>query len=176
MSEDQNAVNPPGEAKSSSKKAGYLSRADQAIAERLVKGEKVLVQSRIHAGIYWRSAAVFVVAILVALFLAVELGILLVVVAGLMAVYAALLSSILMFVVTNKRILARYGILQIDVVDLHFDKIESVELERMLPGYLMGYSNLVVMGTGNRYIVIPYIANGVEVRRAYNEVTLEDKE
>jgi hypothetical protein len=77
-----------------------------------------------------------------------------------------------MLVVTNKRVLARYGLLQVDVVDIHFDKIESMELERMLPGYIMGYSNIVVMGTGNRFIVIPYVANGIQLRRAYNERVL----
>jgi hypothetical protein len=36
----------------------------------------------------------------------------------------------------------------------------------------MGYSNVVLMGTGSRFIVIPYVANGVAVRRAYNEAVL----
>ena len=80
-----------------------------------------------------------------------------------------------MLVVTNKRLLVRYGILQIDAVDIHFDKIESVELERMIPGYIMGYSNIVIMGTGQRYMVIPFVANGPELRRAYNEQVLGDK-
>ena len=153
-----------------------MSRTDQLIEERLVKGEKVLATSEIHTGIYWKSIAVFVFGLIVALLLVRELGILLILVSGAMALYAYILSSILLFVVTNKRILARYGILMVDVVDMHFDKVESVELERMLPGYLMGYSNLVVMGTGNRYIVIPYIANGPLLRRAYNETALADKE
>ncbi len=105
-----------------------------------------------------------------------ELGILLAVVAVLMAIYATILKEILMLVVTNKRVLVRYGILQIDVVDIHFDKVESVELERMLPGYLIGYANVVIMGTGNRYIVIPYVANAVDIRRVYNEQVLAEKE
>jgi hypothetical protein len=91
------------------------------------------------------------------------------VVAVLMAIYAIIKKEILMLVITNKRVLARYGILQVDVVDMHFDKLESMELERMLPGYIMGYSNVVLMGTGSRFIVIPYVANGVAVRRAYND-------
>lgn len=151
-------------------------RRDSDITERLLKGERIIKTATIHDGIYWRSAAVFILAVLVALFIVKELGILLAVVSLMMALYATILKSILMLVVTNKRILVRYGILQVDVVDIHFDKIESVELERMLPGYLMGYANVVIMGTGNRFIVIPYVANGIEIRRAYNEQVLEDKE
>ena len=147
---------------------------DDALAERLLDGEEIVAQAVIHRGIYWQSAAVFILSVLVALILAIELGVLLAVVSGLMALYAMMKKSILMFVVTNKRILVRYGILQVDVVDIHFDKVESIELERMLPGYIMGYSNIIAMGTGNRYIAIPYVQNGPQLRRAYNELVLNE--
>jgi hypothetical protein len=146
-----------------------------AAEERLLPGEVIRESAIIHNGIFWKAAAVFILAVLVAIFIVVELGILLAVTAVLMGIHAIIKKEILMLVVTNKRILARYGILQIDVVDVHFDKIESLELERMLPGYLMGYANIVIMGTGNRYIVIPYVGNGIAVRRAYNEMALAGK-
>lgn len=147
-----------------------------AAEERLLPGEVIRESAVIHNGIFWKAGAVFLIAILVALFVVKELGILLAVTAVLMGIYAIVKKEILMLVVTNRRILVRYGILQVDVVDMHFDKVESVELERMAPGYIMGYSNVVVMGTGNRYIVIPYVANGVSVRRAYNEAVLVEKD
>lgn len=144
----------------------------ETLSERLLQDEVIIETARISDGIFWKPVAVFILALVVAILMAVELGVFLAVVAVLMAVYGVILKEILMLVVTNKRILARYGILQIDIVDIHFDKVESVELARMLPGYLLGYSNVTVMGTGNRFIVIPYVANGVEVRRAFNEQTL----
>lgn len=143
--------------------------------ERLLPGETILQSAIIHNGIYWTAGAVLVLAVLFSVFIAYQLGVLLALVALLMAVYAYLRKEILMLVVTDKRVLVRYGLLQVDVVDLHFDKIESIELERMLPGYMMGYSNVVIMGTGNRYIVIPYVANGIQIRRTYNEAVLVDK-
>jgi hypothetical protein len=143
-----------------------------AAEERLLPGEVIIESAYIHPGIFWKAGAVFVFAVIVAILLPIQLGILLGVVSVIMAIYAIIKKEILMLVVTNKRILARYGILQVDVVDVHFDKIESVELERMLPGYIMGYSNVVIMGTGSRYIVIPYVGNGIAVRRAYNEAVL----
>ena len=93
-----------------------------------------------------------------------------------MFAYVTLKKEILMLVLTNKRMLFRYGILQVDVVDLRFSKIESVELERMVPGYIMGYANVIIMGTGNRFVVIPYVENGPEIRQAYNSLTLSDDE
>lgn len=143
--------------------------------ERLVEGETIVLSAIIHPAIYWKACAVFAMALLVALFVAPELGLVLAVAAVGLTIQAVLLQKILMLTVTNKRILARYGILQIDVVDVHFDKIESIELERMLPGYLFGYANVVIMGTGNRYIVVPYVGNALAIRRAYNEQTLNKK-
>lgn len=149
---------------------------DSELQERLLKGERVITKAVIHDGIFWQAAVVFVASLLIAFFIVWEIGLLLMCVAVLMALYAAARKSILMLIVTNKRVFARYGLLQIDVVDVHFDKIESVELERMLPGFIMGYANIVIMGTGNRYIVIPYVANARQVRRAYNEQVLTDDE
>ncbi|MCF8495163.1 MAG: PH domain-containing protein [Alphaproteobacteria bacterium] len=148
---------------------------ENAVEERLVSGEIVLERAVIHPGIYWQSIAVLILAMFFGLFIAVELGIMLAFVALLMAFYAGLVQSILVLVMTNKRVLTRYGLLQVDVVDIHFDKIESIELERMLPGYLMGYANVLISGTGNRLIRIPYVANGPALRRAYNEQVLGNK-
>lgn len=142
------------------------------LENRLVKGEEVLHVSHISSGIYWTTIAVVVLALLVGTFVASRLGLFFLGVAGLMAVYAALRQSFLLLVLTNKRILARSGILKVDVVDIRFDKIESLELEQMLPGFLMGYANLVVMGTGNRYIVVPYVANAAKIRKSFNEITI----
>lgn len=150
--------------------------ARQTVDDLLVKGEHIVDRAEIHWGIYWKAAAVFLFSIIVALVLAFELGVLLAISALAMFAYAAIKKSILMLALTNKRMFFRYGILQVDVVDLRFSKIESVEIERMPPGYLMGYSNVVIMGTGQRYVVIPYVANGHEIRQAYNRMTLADEE
>jgi hypothetical protein len=158
----------------SAHKTKIRAKARQSVEERLVEGEKVVKTAVIHTGIYWKAAAVFVIAVLLTLAVP-ELGIFLGFVAVLMAGYATIRKEILLLVLTDKRILVRYGILQVDVVDIHFDKIESIELERMPTGYMMGYANVVILGTGNRYIVIPFVANGVEIRQAYNELTLGRK-
>lgn len=150
-------------------------RRDNPLDDVLVKGEEVIVEGRIHVGIYWQTVVVFVFSIVLAFFLF-PLGVLLAIVAICMFAYNTMRKSIFMLVLTNKRVLVRYGILQIDVVDMRFDKIESVELERMLPGYLMGYANVIIMGTGNRYVAIPYVENAREFRQAYNRMTLKDED
>ena len=145
----------------------------------LVSGEQVVAKADISTFIYWQSVAVFLAAVAIGL-VAWQLGVLLAITALAMFAYATIKKEILFLVVTNKRVLARYGILQVDVVDIRFSKIESIELKRMPTGYLMGYADVVIMGTGQRYITIPYVANGSDLRQTYNRLTLptdsEDKD
>ncbi len=146
---------------------------DLALEDILVEGEEVILASRIHPAIYWKGTVVLLFGFFLA-FSVWELGALLGVFGLLVLAHAIIKKHMLLLVLTNKRVLARYGVLQVDVVNMHFDKIESLELERMLPGYLFGYSNVVIMGTGNRFIVVPYVANGPQFRKAFNEITLGD--
>jgi len=154
---------------------GPSKREQEAVNERLLDGEVVVARAEISEAIYWKPAVVLVVALLVAIYVF-PIGVILGLFGLSLLTVAVLRKEILMLVVTNKRIFVRYGILQVDVVDIHFDKVESIELERMLPGYLLGYANVVIMGTGNRLIVIPYVANSISVRRAYNEQALAHRE
>ena len=142
----------------------------------LTKGEEVILYGNVHWGLYWKASVVLLFALLVGLLLFVELGIVLGIAGVLLLSYAVIKKHMLLLILTNKRILVRYGILQVDVVDIRFRNIESVELERMLPAFLMGYSSVIVMGTGNRFIYIPYIANGAAFRRAFNELVLDEEE
>lgn len=47
----------------------------------------------------------------------------------------------------------------------------------MPPGQIFGYANVIIMGTGRRYIRIPFVGNAIEFRRMYDELSLkrEDK-
>lgn len=145
-----------------------------AIRGRLVKGEEILDVSRIHPGIYLPPALTAVIALCLGLFVAPQLMYVLGTAAALMGLYAMARRSILLIVVTNKRLIARTGLIKIDFIDMRLQTIESIESERMLIGYLMGYANVVVMGTGNRYITIPYVANAEALRNRFNQILLTE--
>lgn len=151
-------------------------QSDLYLESLLMKNEKLIVACDVHWGIYWKSVTLLFIALLVWIFIAPELGYILLVAAIIGIVHAYILTRMLLLVLTNKRILMRYGILQVDVVDMRFKNIESIELERMLPGFLLGYSNVIVMGIGQRTVRIPYLTNGVTFRRAFNELILGTEE
>ncbi len=144
---------------------------EQEIEKFLVAGEEVILRAELHNAIYWKAVAVLLFSIVVWFYVHV-LGIFLAVVGAIMLVIAILTQHFLILAITNKRILSRYGLLQMDVVDIRLSMVESIDLERMLPGHMFGYANVVVMGTGMRQLRVPYISNADAFRRYYNEMVL----
>lgn len=174
--DDKGASSPvPEQSARKTSKAREGMQTDLNLESILLAGEHVIVNGEIHWGIYWKSAAVTIFAILVCFFI-LPIGLILLAAGIIGMLHSYLMQKMLLLVLTNKRVLVRYGLLQVDVVDMRFKNIESIELERMLPGFVLGYSNVVVMGVGQRYIRIPYVANGVAFRRAFNQIVLGDTE
>ena len=151
-----------------------MKDAQENLREMLSDGEELVYQCVIHDAIYWKAVAVLILAFIFAAFVAIELGVLLLVVGLAMVSHAILTKNYLLLALSNKRVLARYGVMQVDMVDMNFDRVESIELERMLPGQIFGYANVIVTGTGNRYLRVPFVANPRAFRRAYNNLTLQD--
>lgn len=150
------------------------SNQDKELQEMLVKGEEVLLRARVHGALYWRSAAVILFAIFLS-FYVIPLAMIAGIAGTFMLCVSILTEHYLLLVITNKRVLARYGLLQMDIVDIRLSKVESIELERMLLGHIFGYANVVVAGTGQRFIRVPYIANADIFRRFYNERVLAEE-
>jgi len=162
--------------KNKSRKSGISGmQTDLFVEELLMDGEEIIVNCDVHWGIYWKSACIIIFALLLMIFIW-QIGMILLVAGIIGVIHSFIMQKMLLLTLTNKRVLMRYGILQVDVVSMRFKNIESIELERMLPGFVFGFSNVVVMGIGQRFVVIPYLANGVEFRRAFNELTLDDEE
>ncbi|MDH5723805.1 MAG: PH domain-containing protein, partial [Alphaproteobacteria bacterium] len=124
--------------------------------------------------LYWKSVAMLIFSLLVGMVI-MQFGILFMIVGAIMLIVSILTKHYLLLVITNKRVLARYGLLQMDIVDIRLSKVESIDLERMLPGHIFGYANVVVMGTGQRIIRIPFIKNANDFRKFYNEMVLYEE-
>jgi len=163
--------------KSNVKSKKTKSFQDAEVEKMLVKDEEVILRAEFHWAIYWKGFAVIAIALLVALLVPIVFPIAMLFSACgvIMLIIAKLTQHYMLLVVTNKRVLARYGLLQMDVVDIRLSKVESIDLERMLPGHLLGYASVVILGTGQRLIRVQYIANAEKFRRYYNELVLAEE-
>ncbi len=146
-----------------------LKSKNRDVFADLREGETVLGRSVISNGIYWKAIAVILVALVFAFF-APPLAYFFSLIAVLMFVYCYIQQTILSLIVTNQRVFIRAGILKIDTVQMRVERIESVEVQKTLVGYALGYGTVIMTGVGNQFAFVPYIDNSAELRNVLDEV------
>jgi uncharacterized membrane protein YdbT with pleckstrin-like domain len=72
-------------------------------------------------------------------------------------------------VITNKRLIAKAGIVSTQSIEIRFDRIESVRVNQSLIGRILNYGDIVVTGTGSTFDPIPNIASPMQFRTALNQ-------
>ncbi len=150
-------------------RAARASARDNVMS-MLQPGETLVRLARVSNGIYWKSVAVLILALIVMTSVILfNLGVFLLLVAAIMATHAYLTKHYLILALTDKRVLVRQGILNLDTVQLRYNRIESVELEWSIPGRILSYSVVVMTGTGSRVAVVPFIADGPQFRKDLDE-------
>jgi len=145
---------------------------DPHIRSMLKENEQVMRIATIHWGIYWKGLVV----LLLGLYLLVvvpNLGMFIIAVALIMLVIAHLTKYYLMLVLTDRRVLIRHGIIQLDTIQIHHRRIESIEIERTIMARLLGYGRVVVSGTGTRNVIVPFIADAEQFRSDIDDVLLK---
>lgn len=53
--------------------------------------------------------------------------------------------------ITNKRILMKMGWIERNSLELFLDKIEAVHVDQTIPGRILGYGTLIIIGTGGSH-------------------------
>jgi hypothetical protein len=144
------------------------SGADLPVALR--DGESVLIKGRVSGAIYWKAVVALTISVLVTIIIHPNLGVFLGLASFTAFLYAYLLRSFLLLIVTNQRVFFRSGLIKVDTVQLRLDKIESVEIQRTLVGHLLKYGTILITGTGSRLAYIPYLSNAAEVRNVIDDL------
>lgn len=75
------------------------------------------------------------------------------------------------FVITNKRIICKTGIFSRRTVEMNLNKIESVNVDQGIMGRMLGYGTITIIGTGGTRESFPDIADAVEFRKRFQEVS-----
>lgn len=73
------------------------------------------------------------------------------------------------FVITNKRVIAKTGVLQKQTSEIFLSKIESVGVDQSVTARALGYGSIAVRGTGGSVEMFQRIANPFEFRRQVQE-------
>jgi uncharacterized membrane protein YdbT with pleckstrin-like domain len=70
------------------------------------------------------------------------------------------------FAVTNKRVVIKVGLISRRMIEMNLSKVESIEVRQDIPGRLVNYGTIVVIGTGGTKEPFTTIDDPLAFRRA----------
>jgi Bacterial PH domain len=81
------------------------------------------------------------------------------------------------FAVTDKRVLAKFGLVRRHSLETLLSKIEAISVDQDVTGRMLGYGTVTVIGTGGTQETLPMIADPLEFRRRVQAqiVSLEER-
>lgn len=75
------------------------------------------------------------------------------------------------FVITNKRVVLRQGILLVETIEIAVDQIESIMMNQSIIERLLGYGTITLIGTGGA----TYQIEGIKKPEAFKKVIQQTK-
>lgn len=69
--------------------------------------------------------------------------------------------------ITNKRVIAKFGLISRSTIEINLQKIESIQINQGILGRIFNFGSIVVSGAGNPQAPIPGISNPLQFRRAF---------
>ena len=67
--------------------------------------------------------------------------------------------------VTNKRIIAKFGVISRRTIEMNLSKVESIRVGQSLFGRIFNYGSLAISGAGNPQVPVPGISKPMEFRK-----------
>ena len=128
------------------------------IDDSIVPGEVVLHRARVS---WWSQMGMVVLGVL-----------LLVVVVGLFFLVAAWIKvHSTELAITNRRVIAKFGFIKRDTVEINLEKVEALRVEQGFWGRVLNFGTILMTGTGGSIEPIPNIADPLVFRRKFMEAT-----
>jgi len=137
------------------------------VSSNLLPNEQVTYWAKLHWIIYALPAAVFAVALFVALlgghgWMA---GLALAVIGFALLLPPWIKSSSSEFAITNKRVLIKVGLVRRHSLELLLQKVEGIGVDQGILGRILGFGTITVSGVGGTKEAFRMIANPLEFRR-----------
>jgi uncharacterized membrane protein YdbT with pleckstrin-like domain len=127
------------------------------VESTLIKDEKVIYTGKISL---WSLLPLFIIGLI--LLPLMGLGLLFWLAAGI-----RYMTTELAF--TNKRVIAKFGFISRQTIELNLTKVESLQVNQGILGRLFNFGTLVISGAGNPQAPIPGISNPMTFRRSFME-------
>jgi len=141
--------------------------------DALLDGEVLVYRGRLHWGLFLGPALMDLLATAAAVALFVlkypGAGILVFVAVSAWTLPALLRYQMNGLLLTNKRVIARTGIISRRSIDIALSKIEGVSFQQTLIGQMLNYGTIVIRGTGGGLEQFPKLAHPAEFSRQLHQ-------
>lgn len=72
--------------------------------------------------------------------------------------------------ITNKRVIAKFGFIRRDTVEMNISKVESIQVDQGILGRIFNFGSVLVAGAGDPKAPIPGISHPLQFRKMFFEV------
>ena len=141
------------------------------IEDSLMEGENIVYEARLHYFSYWFPALLVLFAIAMPFIPLGEVGLRLIfsgVLLLLAVIWALVINNGKRFIVTNKRVIEKRGLVRRESIELMLRKCESVKVEQSILGRIFGYGKVVV-STGEVTNIYEFIWHPVKFSTMINQ-------
>jgi uncharacterized membrane protein YdbT with pleckstrin-like domain len=143
------------------------------VDKHLLEGERVVYRARLHRIIFVPPLALALLGIIVAILIDVYLknpqvagitGVAFLIVALVFAFPRFIRYTSSEFVVTNKRVIVKVGLVQRQTLELVLTKVETIGVEQTIFGRILNYGTIIITGTGGTKEPFKDIASPLQFR------------
>ena len=135
------------------------------IDDNLLPGEEVVYQTKLHPIIFAPAVLVVFVGFVIAVAFSQTIGLIVGVIGVVMGTVALIRYDSSEFAVTNRRIIAKFGALGRNSLDVQLNRVEGIDVEQSALGRLFDYGTIGVRGVGGSEDLFPGIAAPLELRK-----------
>lgn len=75
--------------------------------------------------------------------------------------------------ITNKRVVAKIGLIRRNTIEINMSKVESLQVDQSIMGRIFNYGSILVAGAGDPKAPIPGISNPLKFRNNFFEAQEE---
>ena len=147
-------------------------RAHKALQDLLVDGEELLHVSFIHPAVFINSGLALLFGLALGIFFSWVVAFVVFVMAAYPFANALIRFYTTKLILTNKRVVAKYGFFNKDKIQIKLSRIESAHMETPLLGQFLGFGTVMIQGTGQGSIPITYISDAGDYVKKLEDLTL----
>lgn len=127
------------------------------VQSALTNGEQIAYEGKVSL---WSLAPLFIIGLLLLPFWGIGL---------LFWISAAIKYFTTELAITNKRVIAKFGLISRTTIEINIQKIESIQVNQGILGRIFNFGSIVVAGAGNPQAPVLGISNPLQFRREFIE-------